>query len=341
MTNNKYSLFLCLIFSAITAFAQTEAPVYFQGNHVTDNPDSADYYRVIDSRDGDNYRFTEYHKDGTWIKALASGNINDPFYIGDLTYYYKSGRIAVVNQFTKGRRIKTTGYYQNGVLLQVIQYRTAWPQQLIAYDADSSGRVHIINGNGVRQETDSITIPAFNVHQHYTMTGPYKDGLKNGLWKGSDDRGFTFEEKYGDGKLVSGITKTADGKKHHYTRLFEYPKFKGDVDHFEAHILPALKNQADTANLKFLKPLFLNLSYVINEDGSVSNLIGYKKHDHTQFQLELKGTLPKCEPAALRGVPFSFTIKNNADYMVRRNFSFVFDIDPRLRNAHYTPSTGN
>ncbi|MGZ3755334.1 MAG: hypothetical protein ACXVJE_08960, partial [Mucilaginibacter sp.] len=277
MTNPKYSTLFCLLFSAITAFAQKEAPVYFKYNHVIKNADSADYYRVIDSRDGDNYRFTEFHKDGTWVKALATGNINDPYYIGDQTFYYKNGRIAVANQFSKGRCIKTTGYYPNGVLLQVIEYRTTWPQQLIAYDADSSGRVHIINGNGERQETDSIAIPAFNIHLHYTMTGPYKDGLKNGLWKGTDDRGFSFEEKYEAGKLVSGTTKTPEGKKYHYTRLYQYPKFKGDIDKFEVHILPALKNKADTTGLKFFKPGFLNLSYIINEDGSVSNLTGYKK----------------------------------------------------------------
>ena len=336
MINHKYSTLFWLLFSAITAFAQKEAPVYFKNNHVTNNPDSADYYRVIDSRDGDNYRFTEFHKDGTWIKSLASGNINDPYYIGDQTFYYKSGRIAVINQFSNGRCIKTTGYYPNGVLLQVIQYRTGWPQQLIAYDADSSGRVHIINGNGVRQETDSIAIMAFNVHQRYTMTGPYKDGLKNGLWKGTDDRGFAFEEKYDDGKLVSGTTKTPEGKKYHYTRLFEYPKFNGNIDQFESHILPALKNPADTIDLKFIKPRFLNLSYVINEDGSVSNLTGFNKHNHTPLKLELKDTLPKCAPLLLRGLPFSFTITNNANFMVRHNFSpFPSGVFHQLNNVYW------
>jgi len=330
MINRQYIL-LCLVFSAVTAFAQQEGPVYFRGNHVITNPDSADYYRVIDSRQGDNFKFTEYHKDSTWIKAIATGNINDPVYIGDQTFYYKSGRVAVINQITKGRHIKTIGYYPNGILMQVIDYRNGWPQELVAYDADSLGRVHIVNGNGSRRETN--TLRAYNMLEHYTMEGPYKDGLKDGLWKGTDDSGVAFEETYEVGKLISGKSKTATGEKYHYTKLYEYPKFAGNIDQFESHILPNLKNPADTANLAFFKPGLLRLSYVINEDGSVTDLTGFTKHGHAPVKIELKSELPKCEPARLRGVPINYPVPNNTDYMLRSNFS-PFQVDPKLNGSY-------
>jgi antitoxin component YwqK of YwqJK toxin-antitoxin module len=333
MMNRLYILTSCLIFLGFVAFAQ-EAPVYFAKNgHVISNPDSAYYYRVINSREGDHFKFTEYHKDGTWIKGTAKGAITDPVYLNDITFYYKGGKVAVIQKYENGRLVKTIGYYPNGILLQVIDHINTWPLTLVAYDADSSGHVHIINGNGRRIESDSLRFYHFS--ERYIMEGPYKNGLKDGLWKGADERGFTFEEKYDAGKLISGTSKTAEGKKYHYTKFFEYPTFNGNIDKFESHMLPHLKSISDTTGLRFFKPGFLRLSYVINEDGNVIKLTGFKKQDLSPVNLELNAGLPKCNPAKLRGVPTSYPIANNTDFMVRYNFS-PFQVDPKFKGATWT-----
>ena len=332
MLSRRHIFFILLLFTSVMAVAQVGVPVYFRYNHVTANADSADFYRVIDSLDGDKYWFTEHHKDGTWSKALATAKISDPLFMGNQTFYYKNGRVAVINTYVKGRRIKTTGYYPNGRLLQVMEYWNGWPQELVIYDADSSGTAHIEDGNGRRQETDSIR--ASGIHEHYTMNGPYKNGFKDGLWTGTDDHGFTFEQLYEAGKQVSGTTKTADGKKYRYTKIFEYPKFKGDIDQFEARIIPALKNPADTTGLVFFKPGLLKLSYVINVDGKVTNLTGIQKSSRKPVQLQLKNDLPRCEPARLRGVPINYQVAPNTDYIVRHNFN-PFQTDVYL-NGRYT-----
>ena len=340
MIIRQYILLSGLLFSAFASFAQAEKEVYYRNGRIIINKDSADTYRVIDSREGDNFRFTEYHTDGTFIKALGKGHINRPVYLGNRVFYYKDGKMAIKEEYDNGRLLKTWRFYPNGVLMQVTSTINSIPNTpvstiLVNYDADSLGRVHIANGNGIRQETD--TLKSFNIREQYTMTGPYKNGLKDGLWKGTDNRGFEFEETYDAGKLISGTTKTTAGKKYHYTNLYEYPQFNGDIDKVESRVIPYLKNTADTTGLRFFKPNLLRLSYIINEDGRIIDIKGFKKLANAPIPLQLKSELPKCDPARLRGVPISYTITSNTDYMVRHDFLFTpFQTDVWI-NGTYAP----
>jgi hypothetical protein len=307
-------IFFSLILLTASAFAQDERPVYYtRANNVTANRDSAEYYRVITSKAGENFRFTEYNKDGTWRTAEAKGDIDNPIYTGAVAFYYKNGQVAINSEYKNGRLLKTTGYYPNAVLMHVLYYPKQWPFPQIAYDADSSGTPHIVNGNGSRQESDSV----FAFGEHFTITGPYRNGWKEGVWKGKDDKGLVFEQTYQAGRFISGTTITNTGKKYHYNRFFEFPQFSSDFNKFEHGILANLKNPADTAGLEFFTPGYLHLSYVINEKGEITNLHGFKKHGKVMVNLELKRDQPRCKPAMLRGVPVPYPIADNANSITR------------------------
>src|SRR6185312_3974759 len=161
-------IFLDLIF-CIPALAQETQPIYFRDGHVITNPDSAEYYRVLNSQDGDAFMFTEYHKDGTRIEEIAEGSLIDPVCVGVAKHYYKTGKVAIKQEYSShGGLQKTTGYYPNGVLMYITYPHGPWPFESVAYDADSSGNVHIINGTGIREETDSLRAAG----EHYIMKGP-------------------------------------------------------------------------------------------------------------------------------------------------------------------------
>jgi antitoxin component YwqK of YwqJK toxin-antitoxin module len=335
MMNKRYGLLFNLIFLTASAFAQDEPPVYYtKNNTATTNRDSAEYYRVINSKADETFRFTEYHKDGTWRTAEARGDINEPVYVSTLTFYYKTGQVAIKSEYKNGRLLKATGYYPNAVLMHVLYYPNPWPFPQVAYDADSSGTPHIVNGNGSRQESDSLNM----FGEHFTMAGSYKNGWKDGVWKGTDDKGLFFEQTYQAGRFISGTTITNTGKKYHYHRFFELPRFSGDFNKFEYAIAANLKHPADTAGLEFLTPGYLHLSYVINEKGEITNLHGFKKQGKVMINLELKSDQPKCKPAMLRGVPVPYPIADNADSITRGRL-FPFHTDVYLKGAIVIPDS--
>lgn len=303
-----FLLFLILVFLAMPGFAQEKQPVYFRSGRVITNPDSADYYRVITSENNGVFSFTEHRKDGMRMEATATGDIAYPDYIGTVIIYYKTGSIAVKKQFNvNGWLAKTAGYYPNGNPIYITYTIPQFPFELVVYDADSSGHVHIINGNGARQETDSVRFSG----EHYTMKGPYKDGFKDGLWTGTDDRGWIFQQTYHKGRLTSGTVTTDSGKKYHYRQFFEFPEFGSKFDEFNRSILANLKNKKDTTTVEFLKPGVLHLSYIINDHGEITQLKGFRKNKQGMLPLELKKNRPKCIPAKLRGVPVPFVVADS------------------------------
>jgi hypothetical protein len=222
------------------------------------------------------------------------------------------------------------------VLIYVIVHRKAWPYSFIAYDADSSGRIHIANGNGRRQETDTTKLA--HIGEVFTMEGPYRDGVKEGIWKGRDDRGLVFEENYEHGKLVSGTTTASDGKKYKYNKVYQYPSFNESADRFESRIMSIIKNTSDTIGLQYIKPGYLRLNYVIDEHGQITDLYGFKTLRGPHVRIELKKLLPTISPARLRGVPFRYMVSDNSDYLVRNNFIISpFNTGIYIK-AQYTPA---
>jgi hypothetical protein len=313
MITRLYLLILSLGLCAGIARAQTDSVFYFNKNAViVTNHDSAAYYRVINSRKGDVFTFTEYRKDGMTVKALARGTIERPIYNDYVNLYYKNGKPAEMHEYSNGVITKTLRYHTNGTLIQTLLYRQedGWPTMRILYEADSTGKPNIEKGNGTRKESGTVNMVSLS--ENYTVEGSYKLGAKDGTWKGSNDKGTTFEEVYDRGKLMSGTSKSADGKKYTYKKTLEYPEYKAGRASFERIVREHLKHPEDTLNLGTKWPHQLLLNYTIDKKGRPVAIRAYNPNTKTETYLDLKYGIPDWSPATIRGVPVEYFVNWNA-----------------------------
>lgn len=326
MLNHRCLLTAFLITCAFTSFAQQDSVYYYNYNgKPVAKPENAWYYRKIESVKANVSYFSDHFKDGTIAKGAFTGSVQSPQYTGTVISRYRDGSLYLKQQYEAGQLFRTWRYHPNGVLLEVLDQNRAgnFPAVLIMYEADSTGKANIVNGNGALTETD--TLRSRDIKEHFTMQGPYENGFKQGVWKGSNDRGFQFEEVYSTGKLISGIT-TFNGKKYRYKHTVEYPSFKSGIDRFDRKILDNITNPSDTLSLCFIKPGHLAVSFIIDTEGSIKKLTGFKAHTYTKVDLPLVADLTVCTPAKLRGVPIDYVVVNSGDFFVQRNFNLTPDI---------------
>lgn len=143
MIPRLYILTISCLLCTLYASAQSDTVAYFKNDgRLVSIRDSADYYRVLDSRKGDTIKFTEYRKNGMWVKASATGSITKPVYDGYVNLYYKNGKPCEMHDYTNGSVTKTLRYFTNGALQQTIIYRQeeGWPRERLLYEADSAGK---------------------------------------------------------------------------------------------------------------------------------------------------------------------------------------------------------
>jgi hypothetical protein len=299
---------ICIALMPVASFAQKDSTYYFnKDGKLIANKDSAEFYRVAKySSNGLDFTFTEYRKDGTRVEASARGFVDNPRYNSYVNLYYKNGKPCEMHQYNNGSPTKTLRYHPNGTLVQTIIYKSepGMPYMRMIYEADSAGNANILNGNGIRKEKAVFKNGEFS--EKYEWQGAYKNGARDGLWKGSDEYGITFEELYERGKLISGKSIGADGKKHHYTIMFENATYDGEFGEVEKSIKAALKNQGDTARLKSNALHVLRLSYTVNNKGVLEDIYGYNATDLSPVLLDMKPIVIKANPAVLRGVQVKY-----------------------------------
>jgi hypothetical protein len=239
-----------------------------------------------------------------------------------------------MHDYTNGMATKTLRYYPNGTLQQTIIYKQedGWPRERLLYEADSAGNININRGNGTHKDINIFTTG--DITEYYTMEGPFKLGAKDGLWKGKNNWGTTFEETYDRGKLLSGISKGANGRTYHYTHKFEYPAYKNGRIRFEDFIFTRMKHPADTAGLIMTSAHRLKLSYTIDETGKPVAFRGYRADNNTEVYLDMRLGLPRCTAATLRGVPISYpVIYNHSIPDINMKIMWNESIQPPATNA--------
>jgi membrane associated rhomboid family serine protease len=141
---------------------------------------------VADKRDG---IFLYYSDHNTYVSA---GRYRNDESIGKWETFHDNGRLA------------SEVYYDNGYFL-----KNLW---------DSLGNKLVSNGEGRDLERYPNGVVA--------VDGEYKNGHKDGRWYGRHQNGdLYFEEIYNDGRLVSGKSRTAEGRTFVYdaTSLFPLP----------------------------------------------------------------------------------------------------------------------
>ena len=300
-----------VLIMGINANAQKKQNVYFfknDGKEVTVK-DSADYIRVIQEPDSGevNFNILEVYKNGN-RKTLGkvSEFIPDVVYEGMVLRFNNAGKRTSAIIYENGKSKMSYIYYNNGKLHKQIEWLSAAPNVDLISSESGSKLIYLADSLGVEQVKDGnghVKKITHNDKSEQIEEGDYKDGVKHGVWKGSETQvGSSFVESYEMGKFISGESTRAD-KKYPYTAVTNPPQFKGGNNEFYKYLSHKIQYPTDAAGNKLTGTIFL--SFTVEEDGSAGELevknSGYSSVDN-MVKSVMKSS-PKWLPATFRGFP--------------------------------------
>ncbi|MFA4868236.1 MAG: TonB family protein [Pedobacter sp.] len=313
MTIKKlFSLFI-LLGTFNCAIAQKKQNTYFykNNNKRVYSIDSADFIRIIQEPDsGSNYfKLIEAYPDGK-IKTRGSLSSFSPLrYEDQYISYYKNGKKRQMTTY-KNNIINGPIYYyfENGLLNKMVEIKPSQIEKsksnnrsretdtLVMYQADSTNRVMVQDGNG--RVTMNISS-----YDGAILDGEYKNGLKYGIWTmKSNDGIYSYKEEYHDGKFITGESEVK-GIKSKYTSLYQPATFKGGMDNFYSYIKRSVNYPKDAMKNDIRGKVFL--SFIIDTDGSLTNIEVIRKL-YPSLDTEALSVIensPKWIPAKIHGLP--------------------------------------
>ncbi len=319
---------LALLLTLSNVKAQKKQNVYFftnKGKEVS-SKDSADFMRVIQEPDSGETHFAllDFYKSGK-RKTIGKVSSFEPNLVpeGTVIEFSETGRrISVVN-YERGMPVGMSyRYFNNGTMHRQMEHiknpmgfaimrnlgselnnlASNYGDKLI-YLADSLGSVYVKDGNGHVKENSQV---GDNI---VSYEGDYKDGLKDGVWKGQETaNNLSYVETYSMGKFIMGES-ISNGKKYTYTQNFEPPMFKGGKEAWANYVGRALTYPKDA----FQRGIFgqVQTTFVVDKDGSVTD-VNITHGVYPSLDEEAKRVLsnsPKWLPAKARGVPVK--VKHN------------------------------
>lgn len=225
-----------------------------EGNHK--------YYRIIESYDSQRglYKIKDYYKSGI-LQMEGNSKTDDLFtYEGEFIYYYENGNKKEIVNYNKSKRIgkfeqwhengnkKTEGEYfesKNGIQnsLKINQY---W---------NPDGKQTVTNGNGYLEDID----------EKHSDSGSYKNGFKEGIWKGVYNKNCKYTETYKEGKIISGISTDENNKEYEYDELENKPEPKGGIQNFYKYIGKNFKIYKGDENVKGT----IIIAFIVDKDGQI------------------------------------------------------------------------
>lgn len=311
----KLTFLFLAVFSILSVSAQKKQNIYFlkNGGAEVKLKDSADYIRVIEEPDSGEKHFNikEFYADGS-KKLIGRISSFEPrvIYEGVIASYHKNGMKKSTINYKKDVRVGMAYFFfEDGKLKKQLEYLNKdsidkkstsksleTPFKLI-YQVDSSGIVYVKDGNGhliehTKTEKDSLI-----------EEGDYKDGFKEGVWKGKFVSGkSSYVETYTDRKFVSG-TNTVGDQIVEYNVLEKAPEFKGGVNEFYRYLGRTIKYPKEAYTNGITGTVIVNFN--VEKDGAISDA----KVDKPVFASMDKEAIrvvmasPKWTPGMQRGVP--------------------------------------
>lgn len=318
----KAFITIALLLFCVSAFAQKQN-VYYYKNNGTEvfSPDSADYIQVIREPDSGStlYKVLEYYKNKK-PKSIGTSSIIHPVRLEESNLnYYANGKRKTVLNYHKGRLTgKQYYFYPNGRLFQELQYSADNTQdndyQIITV-ADTTGAAYVTNGEGYyKKYNDSFSV--------ITEEGPVKKGLRDSIWKGTDEElKITFIEKYNSGNLIEGTSTDSLNKQVKYTGSRIKPlQYKDGLKSFNTYLLKNLRAPFSYNNEG--AQYEVALSFKVNPDNTLTDFVVLKsggKALDKDFEKLCKATAKNWIPEERYGRPVSarYTTEN----MVLTTFS--------------------
>ena len=308
-------IFSLTLFLTSKISAQQKQHTYFLKNdgREVELKDSADYIRVIETPDSGERYFSvkEFYQDGS-KKLVGKASSFKPLvvYEDTIVNYYKNGMKESAINYQKNVSLGMAYYFfENGKLKKQVEFlemkivqkkdggsRYEYNTKLI-YQVDSLGKVLVKDGNGHLIDTLKFE------KDQFIEEGDYKNGFKDGVWKGYYASGrSSYEERYHDEKLISGVN-TVDGKAYEYSILEIPPVYKGGIDSFYRYLGRSIRYPR--AAYKNGISGSVHVSFIVEKDGKVSNASIMKSVFGAidQEALRVVSASPNWIPGMRRGVP--------------------------------------
>jgi len=220
MKRNIFILLLLIISVNLSAqISMMSKKIFLDSLNRECTPENYAYTRVITNYSQKSIRYvvTDFYKNG---RKKMTGSTLDRDVLkkdGEFICYYKNGaKESVINYSEDHKNGKEINWYENQNKKSEIQNlwdsKTKKQQTLILNCWDENKNQTVTDGNGEFEENDKFV----------TQKGPIKDGLKQGVWEGSDSlRKTTFVDNYDRGILISGVSIDGDNVKFSYSSLSE------------------------------------------------------------------------------------------------------------------------
>jgi hypothetical protein len=135
-----------------------------------------------------------------------------------------------------------------------------------------------------------------------TEEGNYRNGYKDGIWKGSSNKG-NYEEVYESGIFKSGTFTLLDGKLITYDKMEAPPEFKGGMAEFYKYLGRSYKFPAEAQRNRVSGKLYV--TFVVEKDGTLADLsfknnLGYGTQEEA---IRVLNECPKWIPGKQHGMP--------------------------------------
>ncbi|MEX8549265.1 MAG: TonB family protein [Mucilaginibacter sp.] len=311
------------LFWVLNGFAQKQN-VYFLKNDGREVKlkDSADFIRIVREPDSGTvlYNVLEYYLNGNQ-KMIGKSSTIDPITLeGTSASFYPNKKRKQVANYEKGYMLGVVyDYYQNGKLYRSLEYvdnknRSPQPgsmgkEEIIHLVYDSTGVETVKEGNG--------HYPIFGAdYQTIEEEGDVKNGKRNGVWKGTSNKGkISFTEEYADGKFIKGTSTDESGSTKNYTIKEALPTFKGGEKGFGNYLSNNLRYPPDSRERGIQGRVLIG--FVVETDGSLTNIRILKgvQPDLDAEALRVIKQSPKWNPGTQHGVPVKVS------YAMPLNFS--------------------
>jgi antitoxin component YwqK of YwqJK toxin-antitoxin module len=271
MKNKLLLLLAALSLSAINAqqITDNDKLIYLDSlNQPTTNLEQV-YFRVIKgfNSDAPEYKVYDYYKSGKIKNELTVSDKISLKRIGKYTAYYENGNKST--EYSYDDKSVAFGlfftWYENGKLRSEGEYLPydvkkvvlEQPQKINQYWNPEQIQ-KVINGSGYYKDINNGTI----------STGKITNGLKDSIWTGRNkNRKFTFNERYDNGKFISGTSVDSTKVEHKYTEIMVRPEPKGGLNGFYKYI----GNNFRTPEVEGLNGKIF-ATFVVNTDGTIGDI---------------------------------------------------------------------
>jgi TonB family protein len=278
---NLFSKSIPFLFLVIplAAFSQVSSTKYFdkEGNEVS--KENCHYYSVTN---GSDTTTTNYCK----TKALRSIEVDEE---GVSLFYFDNTQLRARVPILKYRPIGLVEtWYLDGKKQSEEFYDQETTESRLVNYWDSTGTQLITNGMGYCK----CIFDSYDDDHYILEMGRLVDGKRDSVWLGRrEDQSKYFEEKYEDGKLLSGVSFDRTGNRYEYSVIGETAQPPGDLQSFYAFIGKNMKYPVKARRMGVEGRVYVE--FVVDKEGNLQDIRC------------IKGIGTGCDEEAVRAVSLS------------------------------------